>query len=394
MRYRDNRSNMRIIPYLKTNLSSSASIRILKLCLALALSTNSTNMQAQILSDSTAIGIITKGIHDIYNIEFEEAGKAYNALSKLYPGHPVLHLFNGMKIYWENFPMLPISAARSTFEKEMRKCIELSDIDDCPSPEYEAEYLLSNICARGLLLLFYSDNDLSGEVIPLVKSTYRPLMRSFNFNSVCPDLYYFTGVYNYYREAYPIVHPVYKAVAFMFPSGDMETGLQQLENCGKNSMALRAEAISMLSWIKMNFETNYKEALPYSRHLVNQYPSNPLFKVYLIKNQLLLKQYDEAERLIGATRKADSNAFFQAALYILNGIIQEKKYHNYNVAMNLYKEGIDRISIFGAYGDEYAAYGYFGLSRIGEESTDNHERRLNHRKAMDLVDFKKITFDD
>jgi hypothetical protein len=62
--------------------------------------------------------------------------------------------------------------------------------------------------------------------------------------------------------------------------------------------------------------------------------------------------------------------------------------------MNLYQKGINELSVFGAYSNEYAAYGYFGLSRIGEESTDNHERRMNHRKAMELVDFKKITFDD
>jgi hypothetical protein len=358
------------------------------------ISANSSLVRSQILHDSTGIGIITRGMHDIYNIQFEEAGKAYDALSQLYPGHPVLHLFNGMKIYWENFPILPSSAARSTFEKEMRKCIELSDIDDCPSPDYVAEYLLSNICARGLLLLFYSDNDLSGEVIPLVTSTYRPLMRCFNFTSVCPDFYYFTGVYNYYREAYPNVYPVYKAVAFMFPRGDMEAGLQQLENCGKNSMALRAEAISMLSWIKMNFETNFQESLPYSKLLFVQYPSNPLYKVYYIKNLLLLKRYDEAEKVIRTTEKADGNPFYRAALNIFNGIIQEKKYNNNELAMNLYQKGINELSVFGAYSNEYAAYGYFGLSRIGEESTDNHERRMNHRKAMELVDFKKITFDD
>ena len=34
----------------------------------------------------------------------------------------------------------------------------------------------------------------------------------------------------------------------------------------------------------------------------------------------------------------------------------------------------------------------FAIIEEGEE--DNHERRLNRRKAMDLLDFKKITFDE
>ncbi len=384
---------MRIIEDFKTKLHSSALTLIRQLSIAVIISANSIIAGAQILQDSAATGIITRGMHNIYNIEFEKAGIAYDALSRLYPGHPVLYLFNGMKIYWENFPMLPSSSARITFEKELRKCIELSDKGTVPSEAWEAEYLLSNLCARGLLLLFFADNDLSGEVGPLAINTYRPLMRSFKFTSSCRDFYYFTGVYNYYRDAYPQVYPIYKAVAFMFPQGNLELGLQQLKDCGENAIAMRAEAFSILCWIRMNFETNFNEALSYSGLLVDQYPSNSLFKIYYIKNLLLLKQYEKAEKVIMTGGKADGNQFYSAALNIFNGIIQEKKYRNFDSAKSLYLKGIDELSAFGPFGYEYSGYGYFGLSRIGEREGNNQERRSNRRKAMDLVDFKNITFD-
>jgi len=354
----------------------------------------SVESKAQILKDRASIKILTDGMYNIYNLEFDKAETALKELAASYPGHPVLSLFNGMKIYWENFPILPSSPASLRFESEMKKCIGSSEMENYPSPEYEAEYLLANICARGLLLLFYADNDVSGEVMSMAKRTYRPLMRSFNFTSSCSDFYYFTGIYNYYRDAYPRVYPVYKTVAFMFPQGDMELGLLQLEKCGENSLALRAEAYFILSWIRMNFETDFKTALPYSQHLVDQYPSNPLYKVCYIKNLLLLRRYDEAENVIMKAGKADGNLFYKAVTLIFNGIIQEKKYRNNKLAQELYLKGIDKVSLFGAYGNEYAAYGYFGLSRIGEETADKHERKMNHRKAMDLVDFKKITFDE
>ena len=367
---------------------------LLKCILVAAICLFSLTAKTQILQDSAAINIITRGMHNIYNLEFEEAMIAYDAIAKLYPQHPVLHLFNGMKIYWENFPLIPSSSERIQFESEMRTCIEQSDKKEHPSQVYEAEYLLSNICARGLLLLFMSDNDLSGDVVPLVTSTYRPLMRSFSFASAYPDFYYFTGVYNYYREAYPQVYPVYKTVAFLFPNGDMEKGLQQLEICGKKSMALRAEAVSLLYWIRMNFETNFEASMPYSRNLAEEYPSNPLYKVYYIKNLLLLKQYEEAEKLISENGREGTNTFYLAVSDIFSGIIKEKKYHNNALAQDLYKRGIGKLAIFGAYGNEYAAYGYFGLSRTADESEDKHERKANRRKGMDLVDFKKITFDE
>jgi hypothetical protein len=380
----------------QANIKSNLACRTRLICglIGVLIYINVSLLQGQIFQDSITINNIREGIGNIYNLKFEEANSKYISISQSYPGHPVLDLYNGMMIYWKNFPLIPASPPASSFESEMIKCIELSEKNNCPSPKYEEEYLLANLCARGFLLLFKSDNDISGEVIPLARSTYRPLMRSFKYTASCSDFFYFTGVYNYYREAYPMVYPVYKALAFLFPSGNMELGIKQLEACAENSMALMAESSFILSWIRMNFENNYEASLPYSEHLIDQYPSNSLYRICYIKNLLLLKRYNDAERFIGKPSGADNNSFYQAVIFIFNGLIQEKKYHNNTLARELYNKGIKKISVFGAYGNEYAAYGYFGLSRLGEGEEDNHERRMNHRKAMDLADFKKITFDE
>ena len=65
-------------------------------------------------------------------------------------------------------------------------------------------------------------------------------------SSVYPDFYFFTGLYNYYREAYPEAHPIYKVLAFLFPRGDREKGSAELQNAGANSIMLKAEAYSFL----------------------------------------------------------------------------------------------------------------------------------------------------
>ncbi|MBN2632070.1 MAG: hypothetical protein JXR66_00840 [Bacteroidales bacterium] len=348
---------------------------------------------AQILGDTFAIRIITRGMQNIYNFRFGEAGEASDSLAVLYPGHPVIDLFDGMRVYWENFPLLPTSDATLQFENLMRRCIDKSEKETAPSPAYEAEYLLTRMCARGLLLLFYADNDMSGNVIPLAASTYRPLMLSFGYTSRCTDFYYFTGVYNYYRDAYPQVYPVYKAVAFMFPPGDMQLGLRQLEECGQTSIALRAEAYFILSWIRLNFERDAEEALPLLLHLVDSYPNNPLYRICYIKNLLLLKRYGEAEEVLERYR-ADRNLFYSSVVPVLEGIIQEKKYFNTELAFSNYKTGVSALSAFGAYGNEYAAYGYYGLSRLAALAGNNHERRNYRRQAQSLAEFRDITFDD
>ena len=201
-----------------------------------------------------------------------------------------------MITYWENWPLNINSDARESFEEDLRKCIEICDNDKAPS--MEAEILLVNLCARGLLLLFYTDNDLSFDVFPIAASTYQCIRRSFDFTTLYSDFYFFSGVYNYYREAYPEAHPVYKTLSFLFPKGSKAKGLGRSPIVARNSVILKAEAYSFLNQIFLSFENNYQKATYYSKNLHLVYPDNPEYLGSYIKNLLLIKQYDEAEKEI------------------------------------------------------------------------------------------------
>jgi tetratricopeptide (TPR) repeat protein len=297
-----------------------------------------------------------------------------------------------MITYWENYPLITTSAERESFEEEMNKCI--SECAKNKSPADEAEILLVNLCARGLLLLYYTDNYLSFEVFPLATSTYQCIRRSFDFTSHYSDFYFFTGVYNYYREAYPDAHPVYKTLAFLFPRGSKSKGLEDLQTVAKSSIILKAEAYSFLTLIFLSFENNYEQATFYSKSLHVIYPGNPEYLGSYIKNLLLIKQYNEAEKEIISSLPNLKNPFYQAQVTIFRGILQEKKYHDYNQAQQLYQKGIKDISIFRSYGNEYAAYAYFGLSRISKFNGDIDNMERYRKLALKLADFKNIDFND
>lgn len=348
----------------------------------------------QVMKDSSSVNLIREGIRCIYNMEFTEAEKVYAELERRHHDHPVCDLYRGMMIYWKKFPLIPSSPFRTVYEQTLHACIEKSEPDKYPSAGYGTEYLLANLSARGLLLLFYADNGLSSEVMPLASQTYRPLMHSMKLTEECPDLYFFSGIYNYYRDAYPRVRPIYKAVAFLFPQGNMKKGIEQLEICAQRSMALQAEAFSMLAWIRMHFENDYQKSLPYCRILTEKYPANPNFKGMYIKNLLLLKRYDEAEKVINMQSEADTNSYYRAQLNLFKGLLQEKKYKNYDLARELYRATINAMLVFGEYGKEFQSYAYFGLSRITQSDEAKQEKRVYRRKATELSDFKKMTFDD
>jgi hypothetical protein len=328
---------------------------------------------------------------NIYNFRFNEAADNCRKLSQVYPGHPVIYLINGMITYWANYPLLPSSPARISYEDDLHKCIELCGRNN--SHADEAEYLLANLCARGMLLQFYSDNDLSIETIPLAANTYQYIRRSFDFTSSYSDFLFFTGIYNYYREAYPEAHPVYRTMAFFLPKGDKIKGLKDLQKAAQYAIVLKAESSSFLSAICIGFENNYQQATNYSKSLHELYPGNIQYLAMHIKNLLLVKQYDEAERLISSSVTKISNSYFQAQLNIFNGILQEKKYHAYDNAQQYYNKGARDISVFGDYGNEFAAYAYFGLSRINDANGDKHNKIIYRKKALELAESRKVDFD-
>ncbi len=349
-------------------------------------------LNGQILSDTAAINLLKKGVDDIYGFRFREATVAGQKLSRAYPGHPVIHLYSGMLTYWSNHPLTPGNKLSDAYEKSMTACIRLSeeeqDIDNY------AEYLLANLGARGMLLMYYADNNLQSKINPMVIDTYRYIRESFNYTTVYPDFNFFTGLYNYYREAYPEAHPIYKVLAFLFPRGDKVKGISEMQNAALNSIMLRAEAYSFLSYIFMNFENNYQRALPYTKGLYEIHPANLPYTAGYIKNLLLLGKYDEAEDLMKSVEDTSGNRYFMAQMSIFNGIIQEKKYRNHEKAEKYYNKGISELSSFGYYGHDASSYAYFGLSRISGYRDDKQNRKAFRKMANELSYYRNINFDN
>lgn len=346
--------------------------------------------KGQILRDKDSFETVKKGVECIYNMQFEEAREAFGHIGDLHPGHPAFYLLRGMTTYWENFPLTSSSPAQTSFENDLRTCI--SNCEKFAS-EDEAEYLLTNLCARGLLLLFYSDNNMSGKVMPLAAGTYGYLRKAFGFTGAYADFYFFTGLYNYYREAYPEAHPIYKSFAFVFPKGDKPRGLQELQAASKNSIVLKAESSLFLAYIWQFYENDYPKSLSVSRSLNRLYPDNDQFRASLVKSLLLDKRYDEADSLIILGFQESANSYVKAELVVMKGIVQEKKYRNYALAGKFYMEGVDAMASFGDFGNEFAAYSYFGLSRICAYTNRESERRQYRKKAHELTDFRTVSFD-
>jgi hypothetical protein len=343
------------------------------------------------LRDTSFFKMACSGVDCIYNFRFAEAHEIYRKIESAYPQHPMTFIFKGLMIYWENYPLTVSSVARESYEKTLKQAIRLCDKK--PRPEDEAEYLLANLGARGLLLLFYADNNQNMNVISWAPGTYPLVKKAFEFTRSYADFFFFTGLYNYYREAYPQAHPFYKPLALLFPEGDKIKGLRELCTASEKSIVLKAEAYTFLSIIYINYENDLQKGLASGKSLSELYPGNTAYIVEYIKDLLLLKKYEEAEKLINTNRSKSTNAYFRAQLSVFDGILSEKKYHDLRKAEECYRRGIRDLAPFDGVGVNYIAYAYFGLSRISELNNNLSDKTTYRKKAMELGHYKKVTFD-
>ncbi len=350
------------------------------------------SLHAQILSDTAEISLIRRGMDYIYNLNFDKAGEIYNKIRSDYPDNPIPDLFKGLMTYWEVYPLVPDSPESSSFVDDMHNCIDISEKNSNYSEN--PEYLLADLCARGMLLMYYADNGLSMSVISLAGGTYHNIRRSFNFTSKYSDFYFFTGLYNYYREEYPDAHPVYKSLAILFPRGNKMRGLKDLQTSGTNSIFLKADSYSYLAYIYISYENDFENALVYNRRLYEMYPDNLLFQTEYIKNLLFMKRYSEAEKILDRCANDSMNRYFRALFNVFNGIIQEKIYKNTYKAGMSYHEAINELQPYGEFGNDYKAYAYFGLSRISGMNGNKSDKKRYRKKALSLASFKKLDFDN
>ena len=353
----------------------------------------SSALDAQILQDPVTYAKISEGVDHIYNFEFAEAESIYNFLVSRYPNHPVPYLFKGLIIYWQNFPITPDAPQSRVFIKNLVKSYDLAD-QRFKDDEYDAESLLAGLGALGLMLLYYADNGLSRSVLSLAPQTYKFVMRSFEFTGVYYDFYFITGLYNYYREAYPVAHPVYKPVVLFFPHGDKRLGLQHLKLASDSSLFLKAESNAFLAGIYQSFELNPSAACFYSKKLAYRYRKNTEFRLDYIRDLIFLKNYAEAEKLLEKIPDPKDNDYLKAQTDILNAIIIEKKYKDDQKAEKLYWSGIKKVEPYKDFGHEYMAYAYFGLSRISQRANDLKHSKKYRKTALDMATYEHVNFDD
>lgn len=359
----------------------------------LFLFTKTIGFSQNLWDDKAYIDTIKAGIQANYNFEFEKAEAIRDLVLAKYPDHPAGLMFDALILYWKYYPLLSDSEEGKRFESVLLKTIDASELEVHKMPDHQLTRFFA-MMPRLMLLQFYSDNGLAFRGVPHLTSVYRSVTNGFTFKQTTPEFNFTTGLYNYYREAYPESNPFFKPIVYFFPDGNKEEGLSELYQCWQLSDFIGPEAMLFLSYIYINFETNYGNGVKYALELTQRYPKNPLFAEYYIQLLLLNKQYAKAEKVVDSIKEDKTlSVYFKVTVSVYEAIINEQKQNNLTLSENKYHSAISSIKSYGNYSKRYLAYAYFGLSRIYQRKGLISQSDKYKSLAKSTAQYPHVSFD-
>ncbi len=314
----------------------------------------------------------------IYNLEFEKAEDRIKIIESHLGQHPAVLLLKAEMVFWKNRPLQKNTDPYNEYMGLLNKVIEQSD-SMFPDDDNDMErnfYLMSGYC---LLTEQYAEDKDLWSVLTNAKYAYKYLKIGMGNESKIPDYYFTSGLYNYYRVEYPVLHPFYKPFLWLFMDGDKNLGLEDLKKAAQSALFLKEQANIYLFHIYLRYENKPANALPYAKVLEENFPDNPRFKCLyaeaLYYNHIYTGLDSLADLLANKTKK-----FYSIPGYLFKGLVAEhnnklqeaRKYFNFSLSQASGDEGED---------DHYLAMNYAGLARVAIRENNIDEAKKYYTLA-------------
>ncbi len=350
------------------------------------------NAQVRLLPSHPLLSEIEPAVRLIYNYRFDTARVLISRIEQEIPDHPVVPLLNALWQYHYNFPLITGTAETNQFIALCSEAINRSRIYLDSNPD-DLEGVSFDMLARAMINLVYVDNGESMKVALGASALYRQVAKGFHLTDQFNEFYFTTGLYNYYREAYPEAHPVYKPIASLFPQGSKKTGLEQLKYAASHCIFLKAEALFYLSLIYLNYEDQPQLSAMLTSRLRALYPDNAYYLGVHIESLFINRNFEEADSLIAKLSLAGrKNSFHRMKYLIFRGIYEDRVLHRPESAKKYLEAGIRLTGQFNRYDESVRTMAYFALSRVyrqtGEQSKAQKYYRLGKQYAVYPYQFR------
>lgn len=318
-------------------------------------------------------------LQNTYNFNFARARQFQRELSASTPDHPAPHFLEALIIYWENFPLMTEGEQAERFIDRMERSVELAG-GFLENDRTYLEGVFFDLFGRAFQAMFWADNGKPARVIPDLGTMYRHTVEGFELKERFSEFYFSTGLYNYYIEAYPKAHPVYKPLVSFMRKGDRELGLKQLDHAIKNTIYLKVESMLFMSLIHLNYEKDLNTAAIYAEKLYREYPRNIYYQGHLVNILLYQRRFGHAEEVLGSM-KSQEDPYSDMIRTLGEAFLDEQRTGNLGGAEKGYRRTLSLAGSFGPIANTHMAIAYMGLSRIYRKKGLQGEAGRFARKA-------------
>ena len=237
--------------------------------------------QSSYLDRPDLLALADSSLRHSYNFSFERARYYQHKLEQNSPEHPAPYFLKAMIVYWENFPLTPENPNSLLFIDLLNQSVDLAK----PMQEREAtrlEGIFFDLFGRAFKAMFWADNGKPGKLLPDLGTMYSHTKEGFELKDQFSEFYFSTGLYNYYVQAYPEAHPVYKPLTSFMQDGDRVLGLKQLNYAIDHTSFVKVESLLFMTLIQLNYENDLALASRYAERLYRSYPKNTYFKGLMV----------------------------------------------------------------------------------------------------------------
>ncbi len=361
-------------------------LRLLLFLLLLGLAGFRTYAQFQFFGNERRMSLVKKTGDFIYNLEKDSAEFYLQVIRDEMGDHPMVPLIEGVNLLWTHLPVL----ADTTFNRFIGKMIETVALAEALGDNEEnAEALFFQLAARGLMAEYYADKGEYMKALGEANKAYKLVKLGFEKTSEINEFLFTTGLYNYFREKYPQVYPVYKPFVWIFKSGNQELGLSQLDEATRTTIISRIEAHIYISYIYLRYEDTPEKAQEYLSYLVRQYPNN-LYLLTKFLESMRGEQFVSEIDPVGIRKLLESDRpYFRMVGNIFKGLYEEKINRDSNKAFSFYARGIEEGKTLPAHGEFYKSLGYLGMGRV-VKSERPQTAKVYLNKALEFAETKDI----
>ncbi|SEF87980.1 hypothetical protein SAMN03080598_01727 [Algoriphagus boritolerans DSM 17298 = JCM 18970] len=345
----------------------------------------SDNPSGYLLLDKGLQYRITKSINSMYNFDFPTAERDFAVIMYQYPEHPLPDFLMALGYWWR----IEVDVTNTRFDNIFIQYLDRANekaqrmFDRDPKNKEAAFFLAAGYGFQGRL---YSERKSWTKAAWAGRNALKYMELSRGETEFNPELLLGDALFNYFSVWIPENYPLLRPVMALFPKGNKQLGLQQLETVATNAFYTRVEAQYFLFRLYASEEKRPYEALQISEYLHSKFPNNPYFHRSYARHLYTVGRWTESvkqsteilERIDQRQYGYESNSGRYAAFYVAeyyNRIGQKSEAKKYYLKTVAYGEESE---------SQESGYYLHALIQLGKMETEA-KNKVQAKKYFDQV---------